>query len=111
MFCSKCGKSIPDDVIFCPECGNTTNQQSMGNTQNTYNNGQPIVNDDPNTLANIASCCFPIVGLVLYLVWKDTKPKSSSAVCKWAIGGVVAFVLIYVICIILGVAGSALSSY
>jgi TM2 domain-containing membrane protein YozV len=21
MFCSKCGKQIPDDSVFCPECG------------------------------------------------------------------------------------------
>jgi TM2 domain-containing membrane protein YozV len=21
MFCSKCGKQIPDDAVFCPECG------------------------------------------------------------------------------------------
>ncbi len=115
MFCSKCGKSIPDNAIYCPECGNNTNptsqQQSMGNIQNTYNNGQQIVNDEPNTLANIASCCFPIVGLVLYLVWKDTKPKSSSAVCKWAIGGVIAVAIIYILCIILGLAGSSFSSY
>ncbi|WP_243157431.1 zinc-ribbon domain-containing protein [Clostridium perfringens] len=22
MFCSKCGKEIPNESVFCPECGN-----------------------------------------------------------------------------------------
>ena len=30
MYCSKCGKEIPDDSIFCPECG----QRIEGNNQN-----------------------------------------------------------------------------
>lgn len=31
MFCSKCGKEIPDESIFCPECGNNCkeNKQSI----------------------------------------------------------------------------------
>ena len=22
MYCSKCGKEIPEESVFCPECGN-----------------------------------------------------------------------------------------
>lgn len=114
MYCSRCGREIPDDSAFCPECGNPTNsnysqQINYSQNQSDYSQNQSSysdknVQDDPNTIANIASCCFPIVGLVLYLVWKDSKPKSASAVCKWAIGGLVAGVIIYILAAAVGAA-------
>lgn len=110
MYCSKCGKSIPDNSAFCPECGNvagSTSQQPLNFNQNSNGYSQPIITDVPNTLANIASCCFPVVGLVLYLVWKDTKPQSASSVCKWTIGGLVAGVVIYIAAFVLGILGAA----
>jgi len=110
MYCSKCGKSIPNNSAYCPECGNVagaTAQQPLGFNQNSNGYSQPIIKDEPSTLANIASCCFPIVGLVLYLVWKDTKPQSASAVCKWTIGGFVVGVLIYVAAFAFGILGAA----
>jgi uncharacterized membrane protein YvbJ len=113
MYCSKCGKIIPDNSAFCSECGNVTaaNAQQPANFSQNFNGySQPIIQDTPNTLANIASCCFPVVGLVLYLVWKDTKPQSASSVCKWTVGGLIGGVLIYVLFFIIGMLGAA-SSY
>jgi uncharacterized membrane protein YvbJ len=103
MYCSKCGKEIPDTAVFCPECGNPTNP--IDKQQLNYN--QPAMQDDPSTLANVASCCFPIVGLVLYLVWKDSKPRSASSVCRWTIGGFVAFVVVYILAALIGAFSAA----
>lgn len=38
MFCTKCGKEINDDSLFCPECGNriTNAAASSQQTQSTY---------------------------------------------------------------------------
>ena len=40
MFCTNCGKQIPDDARFCPECGAQTEPQantaSTANQANTY---------------------------------------------------------------------------
>ena len=40
MFCTNCGKQIPDDARFCPECGAQTepraNTASTANQANTY---------------------------------------------------------------------------
>lgn len=32
MFCGNCGKEIPEDVIFCPECGKKCNNQKLNET-------------------------------------------------------------------------------
>lgn len=39
---------------------------------------------------------FPIVGLILYLVWRDTKPLSAKAAGRGALIGFVVGVLLYV---------------
>lgn len=33
MFCSQCGKEIPDDSVFCPECGKKVGNVSVQNNQ------------------------------------------------------------------------------
>ncbi len=40
MFCSKCGKQIADDAMFCPGCGTPT-VNNQANTQNAQANTQP----------------------------------------------------------------------
>lgn len=50
--------------------------------------------------------CMPVVGLVLYLVWKDTKPRNSIMAGKGALICVIVTVVLYLLAIILGVIGS-----
>ena len=40
--------------------------------------------------------CIPIVGLVLFLVWKDTKPRNAKAAGIGALVSVILSVLYYV---------------
>lgn len=37
------------------------------------------VQDKGGFLWGLLGCCIPIVGLILFLVWKDTKPKTAKA--------------------------------
>ena len=53
------------------------------------------VDNEPAQLPlKIASCCFPIVGLLLYFIWKEDKPVASKEVGKFALIGVVFSVVI-----------------
>jgi len=40
---------------------------------------------------------FPIVGLILYFVWKSEKPSKSKGACNAAIAGFVVGVIINII--------------
>ena len=62
-YCRKCGAQIDDYAAVCPECGTP---------QNGGQNNTPPVVDNGGFLWGLLGCCIPIVGLILFLVWKDT---------------------------------------
>lgn len=70
-------------------------------------NQQP--QDNGGFLWGLLGCCIPVVGLVLFLVWKDQKPKTAKAAGIGALVSVILGVLYYiVIIVILGVSFAAL---
>ena len=96
-YCRKCGAQISDYASVCPECG-----ASQDSGQNTT----PVV-DNGGFLWGLLGCCIPIVGLVLFLVWKDTKPRTAKAAGIGALVCVIAYVLLYVLAAVAGI-GAAL---
>ncbi|MDE6566811.1 MAG: hypothetical protein K2K70_03635 [Lachnospiraceae bacterium] len=66
------------------------------------------VEDSGSLLWGLLGCCIPIVGLILFIVWKDTKPKTAKVAGIGALISVVAAVVFYIIAfVIMGVAGVA----
>ena len=76
MYCTNCGKQIEDTTIQCPYCNAVVTEEQKA-TQ--------ICNED-NVWRTI-SCCFPSIGLILYVIWKIKKPalaqkiKDSALMC------------------------------
>lgn len=96
-FCKNCGNQIDDNTVICPSCG--ANQ-----------NTAPQTTDNGGFLWGLLGCCIPIVGLVLFLVWKDSKPKTAKAAGIGALVSVILCVLWYVLVAIVGV-GMASSGF
>lgn len=94
-FCKNCGNQIEDNAATCPNCGAS---------QNTT----PQVTDNGGFLWGLLGCCIPIVGLVLFLVWKDTKPKTSKATGIGALVGVILMILYYILIAVVGVGFAAM---
>ncbi|MDE7445791.1 MAG: hypothetical protein K2N15_08850 [Lachnospiraceae bacterium] len=70
------------------------------------------VNDNGGFLWGLLGCCIPIVGLVLFLVWKDQKPKTAKAAGIGALVSVILAVAYYIIVfVIIGAAGIASGLY
>ena len=70
---------------------------------NVNNNVSNSNNDDSGSaLWSLLGCCIPIVGLVLFLVWKDTKPLTAKKAGIGAIIGVALVIVYYIIMIIVG---------
>lgn len=92
-FCKNCGQAIDDQASICPHCG--VAQQA------------PVV-DNGGFGWGVLGCCIPLVGLILFLVWKDTKPKSAKSAGIGALVSVISIVVFYVLMAIIGVAAANL---
>ena len=92
-YCKNCGVQIDDKAVVCPSCGVS---------QTTT----PAVVDNGGFGWGVLGCCLPIVGLILFLVWKDTKPKTAKAAGIGALVSAIAGVVIYVLSFALGMAGA-----
>lgn len=66
MFCKNCGQEIDDKAVICPHCGVSQNDDSS-------------VSDSGSIGWGFLGCCIPIVGLILFLVWRDNKPKKCKS--------------------------------
>lgn len=74
--------------------------------QNTNVNAN--VEDKGGFLWGLLGCCVPIAGLILFLVWKDSKPKSAKAAGIGALVSVAIAVVYYIVMfLIIGAASLA----
>lgn len=64
--------------------------------------------DKGGFLWGLLGCCIPIVGLILFLVWKDTKPKTAKAAGIGALVCVVLAVIYYIIMFVIIIGAAAL---
>ena len=90
-FCRNCGNEIDDRSVVCPHCG-------------VAQNNAPAVQDNGGFGWGLLGCCIPIVGLILFLVWKDQKPKTAKAAGIGALVSVGISVVCYVLSMVLGIA-------
>ena len=68
-----------------------------------------LVSDNGGIGWGLLGCCIPLAGLILFLVWKDTKPKTAKAAGIGALVSVGISILFYIIVIV--VAGVGVGMY
>ena len=88
-FCQACGAETRPGQEVCIICGNRLKRLSD--------------TDESLGLVKAVSCCFPLIGAVLYLVWKTDKPKNADTACKWALIGLLVEAGLYLFSFCLGV--------
>lgn len=68
-FCPNCGAEINPNAVVCVNCGCAISSRT----------------DIPSVGLNIISFLFPIIGLILYIVYHQNSPKKANAIGKWAL--------------------------
>lgn len=89
-YCKNCGAQIDDNAAICLSCGAA---------QNTA----PAVVDNGGFGWGLLGFCIPLVGLILFLVWKSNKPKSAKAAGIGALISVIVYIVFVVLSTALGV--------
>ena len=90
MFCRKCGKEIMDEAVICIHCGCST--------KDTPASGE----DAPNAGIALLGFLIPIVGLIIWLCYKDTKPLFAKSAGKGALISVVLVVALVILINLIG---------
>ena len=116
MFCPNCGTQNTDQAAFCVSCGTPLKNTTASPTPppappppnfnpnpspnpgyQQYGPQRPAPEDKADTILSIVAFCFPIVGLILYFVWKDSRPNSAKQICTASAIGFGVGVLFYII--------------
>lgn len=75
-YCTKCGKEIMDDAVICTGCGCA---QEVAPAK--------VDTDSSSVGFTLLGFFIPIVGLILYFVWKESQPLKAKSVGKGALIG------------------------
>lgn len=97
MFCKNCGKEVDDQAVICPGCGVPTTNSQPGAA------AAPSNGDAPNAGFAVLGFFFPIIGLILYLVWHKDYPLKAKSCGKGALIGVIVYVVLIVIVVIIAI--------
>ena len=89
-FCKNCGSELESNQDVCLKCG-----KAVATTQS----GGAVV-DNGGFLWGLLGFCVPVVGLILFLIWKDEKPLTAKAAGIGALISVGVGILYYIIVII-----------
>lgn len=83
MYCPNCGEQIDDKAVICPKCGVPVKS-----------NASSAADDAPSKGFAVLGFFFPLIGLILYIVWKSERPLRAKSTGKGAlIGFIVGIVL------------------
>ena len=97
-YCPKCGKKLAEGSVICSDCGNAVSAETAPDKAAEYKNipGWTIL-----------CFLFPIIGLILYLIWKDKYPARAQSCSSGAIIAVVfLFVLLVAAAVLLTLFGA-----
>jgi len=77
MYCENCGAEIAKEAYVCPKCGVKTNNSQTSSAE-----------DKPNMALNIVSLLLmPLLGIILYFVWKKETPIRAKSILTYALIG------------------------
>lgn len=85
-FCSNCGNQIDDQAVVCTKCGVSVNAPATEGSTVGW---------------GVLGFFIPIVGLILFLVWKSEKPRAAKSAGIGALISTIITVVFYILFFVL----------
>ena len=113
MKCNYCGYSVSEETVYCPNCGekvDTTKKNEIKEINEKTESAKEEVKQVQNNystsdssysfLWGILGYFIPVVGLILFVMWRETKPKDSKAAGIGALVSVITNIIFMIIMVI-----------
>lgn len=97
MYCRNCGKEIDDNAYICIHCGvKVQEEKSTKEINEAADNGSKV---------GWGFLCwfFPIVGLILYCIWKTERPKTALVCGNCALASIIVGVILSILSLVLAI--------
>lgn len=85
-YCEKCGKEIMDEAVVCVHCGCAVRNAPKLDSQDTGSIGWAFL-----------GFFVPLLGLILYCLWKDSRPNDAKKAGKGALIGFISGIVFGII--------------
>lgn len=97
MYCKNCGRTVDDTSSYCNNCGARIDSKPNADAS-----------EDSLSLGfAILGFFIPIVGLILFLIYEEKKPKRAKSAIKGALIGFITEIVLAIILVILYVVFAA----
>lgn len=78
MYCPHCGQHIDDRAVICPKCGIPVSGKKTTNPNDASSFGWAFL-----------GFIFPLIGLILFLVWHSEYPLRANSCIKGAVSCII----------------------
>lgn len=106
MYCKNCGNNLENNVAFCGQCGTPIDEQNTSSVNNN-NTAKPKETDSSNLGYALLGFFLPLVGLILFLIWKDEYPLRARSAGK---GALISVIISFAAGVLLSIVGILVAS-
>ena len=113
-FCPRCGKPLPENALFCGECGCNLNGPAPAESTPP---AAPVQDTAPlktiDYFLMLLLLCVPLVGLIVYIVWAfsgDTnvnRRNLSRAYLIYCLCGIALYIVLILLFVIIGITAAS----
>ena len=89
-FCYNCGNELDENAYICTKCGVVVGENKSEKKVNTSN-------DNGGFGYGVLGFFLPLVGLILYLCWKNDSPNNAKIAGK---GALISVIINVVLCVL-----------
>ena len=102
MYCQYCGQELADNDAYCLKCGKSVNDNKEIALREASAQGKASFG------WAVLGFFLPVVGLILYIVWKAEHPSAAKKAGIGALAGVVTEIAVSIISIVISIIATAI---
>ena len=107
-YCSNCGNELNEGAEFCSKCGSAVAAGSSASIQQSNSENHRVNNGDaPSGGFAFLGFLFPLVGLILYLVWRESFPLKANSCGKGALVSLIFSAILWFLLLVIGLASAS----